>query len=119
MPIRPPDQVITHRIEMGRREREMLESVIASYSFNKVATPVVAGMSDVSFMVVLAGLVSALFPNIVIPTGIDTMDELVDALVSGYKQARANNPDDTFDISNRDFIQYLFEEGTLLGRIFT
>jgi hypothetical protein len=87
MPIRPPDKVVTHRIELGRREREMIESVIASYSFNRVATPVVAGMSDVSFMVVLGSILTAFYPNIVIPTGVEQADEILNAIITGIKES--------------------------------
>lgn len=119
MPIRPPDQVITHRIELGKRDREILESVVAAYSFNRVTTPIVSGMSDVSFMVVLASLLSFAFPEIVIPRGIEQVDDVVDAIVNGIKENRKRNPENTFDITDRGFWQYLFEEGTIVGRLFT
>lgn len=97
----------------------MVESALMGYNFNRVATPVVAGMSDVSFMLVVAGLMSAIFPEIIIPKGIEQADEIIDAIVQGIQQNRERNPDDTFDISDRGFWQYLFEEGTIAGRIFT
>jgi hypothetical protein len=87
MPIRPPDKVVTHRIELGRREREMAESVIAAYGFNQVTTPVVAGMSDVSFMVVLGSILTIFFPNIVIPTGVEQADEILNAILTGIKES--------------------------------
>jgi len=101
------------------KEREMVESALMGYNFNKVATPVVAGMSDISFMFVVAGIMSSIFPEIIIPKGIEQTDEIIDAIVQGIQQNRERNPDDTFDISERGFWQYLFEEGTILGRVFT
>lgn len=119
MPRAKSDSYVTHRIELGVKEREMVESALMGYNFNRVATPVVAGMSDVSFMLVVAGLMSAIFPEIIIPKGIEQADEIIDAIVQGIQQNRERNPDDTFDISDRGFWQYLFEEGTIAGRIFT
>lgn len=121
MPRLPVDgkKVVEHRITFGTKEREFIEGAIAAYQFNRVTTPIVAGMSDVSFMVVLAGILTAIYPEIIIPTGVSTIDEIIDAIIQGIKQNRENNPGDTFDVGDRSFLQYLFEEGTLLGRIFT
>jgi len=43
-----PDEIIRHEIVLGRTEREMMETVIAGITFNRVATPAVALLSDVS-----------------------------------------------------------------------
>jgi hypothetical protein len=43
-----PTQVIVHRIELQTKERELIESAVLAYQFNKVATPVVALLSDVT-----------------------------------------------------------------------
>ena len=37
MPRRPSDSVVTHRIELGVKEREHLESVVAPFQFVRVA----------------------------------------------------------------------------------
>lgn len=50
MPKVSPDQVIRHEIVFGRADRELLESAIMAYQFNRVATPLVAGLSDVTFV---------------------------------------------------------------------
>ena len=121
MPRLPVDgeRVVEHRITFGTKERDMIEGALAAYQFNRVTTPIVAGMSDISFMVVVAGILTAIFPEIIIPTGVSTIDEVIDAIVAGIKQNREANPDNTFDIQDRGFWQYLFEEATILGRIFT
>ena len=87
MPTRKPDQVITHRVELGAYERERLDSLIAAQSFNKVATPIVAGMSDVSFMVVLAGLLTLWGVPIVMPTGSEANEpqKVVSAIQAGVE----------------------------------
>ena len=90
MPRLPVDgkKVIEHRITLGTKERQMLESALLGYNFNKISTPIVAGVSDVSFMLVVASVASILFPNIVIPTGVEQADEVSKAILDGIKQAR-------------------------------
>jgi hypothetical protein len=85
MPRLPVDgkRVIEHRITFGTKEREMIDSAIAAYQFNKVATPVVAGMSDVSFMVALAGLLALYFPDINIPVDPKDPGVVVDSIQAG------------------------------------
>ena len=89
MPRLPVDgkKVIEHRITFGTKERDMLEGALGGYQFNKVATPVVAGMSDVSFMITLAGILAIYFPAIVIPTGKETMEEIIQAITQGVQDS--------------------------------
>ena len=83
MPRAKADNVVIHRIELGGKEREFVEGALAAFQFNRVATPIVAGMSDVSFMVVFASLMTLFFPNIVIPTGVSSVEEVVTAILDG------------------------------------
>jgi len=85
MPSRRPDKVITHRIELGRYERERLDNMMMAYNFNKISSPMVAGMSDVSFMLTLGALLTIMFPSIVIPWGAKTTAEVVEAVEKGIK----------------------------------
>jgi len=50
---------VIHRIELGGREREMADTVIAAFAFNRVANPIVAALSDVSFLVFVGGILAA------------------------------------------------------------
>jgi len=75
------------RHTLGTKERMLLEQFVNAQSFNKIATPVVAGMSDVSFMLVLGSILTAFFPNIVIPAGVESIDEIISAIVNGIKDA--------------------------------
>ena len=50
MPKPKPDNVVRHEFVLGRVERELAESAITSYQINRVMTPLVAGVSDVTFM---------------------------------------------------------------------
>jgi len=88
LPRAKSDSYVTHRIELGVKEREMVEAALMGYNFNRVATPVVAGMSDVSFMLVVGSILTIFFPNIVIPSGVDQVDEIIKAIITGVEQAR-------------------------------
>lgn len=59
MPKPKPTQVIRHEIVLGRSEKEMIEGVIGAYQFNRVSTPVVAALSDVSFLIFLGSVLAA------------------------------------------------------------
>jgi hypothetical protein len=59
MPRSKPKETIVHRIELGSWERTRLEGMADAYNFNKIATPTVAGLSDVSFVLLLGGLLAA------------------------------------------------------------
>ena len=50
MPKPKPDQVIRHEIVLGRSERELIEGALVAYQVNKISTPLVALISDVSAM---------------------------------------------------------------------
>jgi len=58
MPRLPVDgkKVQELRITFGTKEREMIESAVTGYSFNRVATPTVSLLSDVSALTAFAGL---------------------------------------------------------------
>jgi len=43
-----PTQVIVHRLELQTKERDLLESAVMAYQFNKVAVPVVSLLKDVT-----------------------------------------------------------------------
>ena len=92
MPRLPVDgtRVREIRLTLGTKERELLDSAINSFQFNQIATPTVSLMSDVSGMIVLAGLLKIVLPNLVLPTGEEvTQQEVVDAI----QQAIAESSD--------------------------
>lgn len=55
-----PDKTIVHRIELQQKERELLEGALLAYTVNRVATPTVALLSDVSGMIALGGILGAI-----------------------------------------------------------
>ena len=48
MPKVKPDNVVRHEIVLGRSEREILDTLVTATAANRVLTPVVALLSDVS-----------------------------------------------------------------------
>ena len=90
MPRLPVDgkKVIEHRITLGTKERELLDSAVNAFQFNQIATPSVALMSDVSGMIVFASALAIFFPDIVIPTGEASMDEVTNAINTGIKEGQ-------------------------------
>ena len=57
MPKPKPTQVIRHEIVFGRKESAMLDSAMSAYTFNKIATPAVNLMNDVTGMYVFVNLI--------------------------------------------------------------
>ena len=48
MPKPKPDNIIRHEIVLGRADRELLDTAVTAYPANRVLTPLVALVSDVS-----------------------------------------------------------------------
>ena len=59
MPKPKPDEIVRHEIVLGRTEREMMETVIAGITFNRVATPTVALLSDASALAAIVLILEA------------------------------------------------------------
>ena len=59
MPIPKPDQIIRHQLVLGRTERELLEGISAAYATNRIMTPLVSLLSDVSAMTTLFVMLEA------------------------------------------------------------
>ena len=55
MPKPKPDQVIRHEIVLGRSERELISDGLLAYQVNRISTPLVALLSDVSAMGLIFG----------------------------------------------------------------
>lgn len=85
MPRAKADNVVIHRIEFGGKERELLEGALVAFQFNRVSTPIIAGMSDVSFMLTLGALLTFFYPDIVLPKAEDGMDAVAEAISTGIK----------------------------------
>ena len=117
MPRSKPKETIVQRVELGSWERQRLDGIVDAWIFNRVSTPVVAGMSDVSFMIVLGGILTLWFPEIVLPTGEAKAGEVIDAIKVGVQagidraeEERAMTGEATLDDSTggRDFLGRLY-----------
>ena len=56
MPKPKPDEVIRHEIVLGKSEREMIRDTLGAYQFNKISSPIVAGLSDVTFVLTVSAI---------------------------------------------------------------
>ena len=66
MPRLPVDgtKVIEHRITLGGKEREVLESAMTAYSFRNVADPVVKAINDNTTLLLIAALLGLTLPSV-------------------------------------------------------
>ena len=71
MPKLPPDQVIRHEVVLGRAEREMIRNTVESIQFRNFSSPIVAGLSDVTFTATIAGLLAILLGKALDDLGLD------------------------------------------------
>ena len=131
MPRAKADNVVIHRIEFGGKERELLEGATAAWQFNRISTPIVAALSDVSFLVFVGGLLAAYkiideeyWKSISgsFSDAATTASEVANGIIGGIENAQRKRRE-TGEwaegvIDDRGLIQFLFEEGTILGRIF-
>jgi len=87
MPKPKPDQVIRHEIVFGRSERELIEGALVAYQVNRIATPAVALLSDVSAMsIVLTALGTYLgFKYSIGSLAIDTTQDLINDFQNQYE----------------------------------
>ena len=84
MPKVKPDNVVRHEIVLGRADRELLEGAIAAYQINKISTPLVALLSDVSALLALATILEAAGIIDFIPNSI--RQGIEDGLYSSYQE---------------------------------
>ena len=94
-----PDQVIRHEIVLGRSERELISDGLLAYQFNRVSTPLVALLSDVSAMGLILGALGTYygFKFEIIPGAYDTGLELLNDFrtqLEAYRQSAENLADD-------------------------
>jgi len=65
MPRLPVDgkKVVEHRITLGAKERQLLESAETAYSFRNVSTPIITAINDNTTLLLIAGLLGLALPN--------------------------------------------------------
>ena len=87
MPKPKPDNVVRHEIVFGRSERDLLEGALIAYQVNRISTPLVALLSDVSAMtIVFTALGTYLgFKFEVFQGGYADMTSLVNDFINQYE----------------------------------
>ena len=95
MPKPKPDQVIRHEIVFGRSERDLIEGALVAYQVNRIATPAVALISDISAMaIVFSALGTYLgFKFEIFQGGYSDMIGLLNDFQSQYAAFKATLPD--------------------------
>jgi hypothetical protein len=94
MPKPKPDQVIRHEIVFGRSERELIEGALVAYQVNKVATPLVALISDVSAMTFIFSIIGGyLGIKYVVSPGLNEVGEIYDDFRNQLDAARETGVD--------------------------
>mgnify|MGYP006129285089 CR=1 FL=1 len=89
MPKPKPDQVIRHEIVFGRSERELIEGALVAYQVNKIATPAVALLSDVSAMGFVFGIIGGVLGiKYVIAPGLTDVGEIYQDFKNQYDAAK-------------------------------
>jgi hypothetical protein len=90
MPRLPVDgkKVIEHRITLGTKERELLDSLTTSIAFKNVATPAVSLLSDVTGMIIFVGLMNEFFGLNIELGGVTDVDELMEAVKVAAENTR-------------------------------
>lgn len=89
-----PNQIIRHEYVLGKVERQMLEQTSTAYSINRVMNPIVAALSDVSFVATILSLYGVYlgFKWDLGSRGLDlaktTVSELIGDFQDGYKEVK-------------------------------
>jgi len=81
----PPNQVIELRISLQDKQIEQLDSFITSYQINRILTPIVTLMNDVTGMIVLLTLAASLgFAGIVFVFQVTTPTEDMHVILTDF-----------------------------------
>lgn len=119
MPKPKPDQVIRHEIVFGRSERDLIEGALVAYQVNRIATPAVALISDVSAMaIVFSALGTYLgFKFEIFQGGYATGVELVNDFQNQYSAFKETLPDIQGVQQAAQGVQQAAEEAAISGFI--
>ena len=91
-------KIIVHRIEFQQKERELLQTVASAYTANRILTPTVALMSDVSGMITLAAMLATV--GIIIDLSGLNGESSVAELMERFQTATINEQATFFGIPN-------------------
>lgn len=99
MPKPKPDQTIRHEISLSRPTQDLLSDAVVAYQINKVATPLVSLLSDVSAMALVAGFLETLGVINIIPD--NTIKQIKDGIWEEFEPAM-EAIDSAFDIGEAE-----------------
>ena len=90
-PKRKPDNVVRHEFVLGRSERQLVSDATLAYQINKISTPLVALLSDVSAMgLIFAGIGTYYgFKFDVIPSAAQSTADLFNDFYGQYQAHKA------------------------------
>ena len=71
MPKLPPNEIIRHELVLGKAERELFRNTLEAYQFNRIADPIVKGLSDVTFTATVAALLALVLGRALDDLGLD------------------------------------------------
>ena len=104
-----PDRVVVHRIELQQFERNLIEQAATAYSINKILTPAVDLMKDVSGMIVFASLLTyiGIKVNMSGITSNSSMANVVERIDDAFRLAREQK---NLQSVPKGFIDSFFEQ---------
>jgi hypothetical protein len=101
MPKPKPNQIIRHEIVLGRTERELIESGLTAYSINKISTPLVALLSDVSAMTLIFSAIAGILGwKFILSPGLTEAGELYNDFINQYDAWKAAGGNTTEVVSD-------------------
>ena len=84
-----PKETIEYVIRLQDKERQMVESAIGAYQVNRIMTPIVTLLNDVTGMATLLGLLAAFYGFVFYADEGMSSAELIDAFTTQREQAIA------------------------------
>tara|TARA_R110000787_G_scaffold70102_2_gene155841 strand:+ start:79 stop:468 length:390 start_codon:yes stop_codon:yes gene_type:complete len=94
LPKPKPDQVIRHEIVFGRSERDLIEGALVAYQVNKIATPAVALISDISAMTLIFSIIAGYLGwEFIVSPGLTEIGQIYTDFNAQYQAYKQANPD--------------------------
>lgn len=115
MPKRKPDQVINFRVELQDHERKILDNYLTASSINGFMEAL-DKLTSFENLYIIATVLELITGKEILPGTPNDVIEIIDAIrneLPAAGEAASEYLDD------RSFLRFMFEEGTLLGRLFT
>lgn len=106
MPRSKPSKCEEIRVTLGTKERMMAEELIQAQSFNQIATPIVAAISDVSFWITLGTLLALFGITVLEPKNTEDVRSWQDAIRAGIVEARREGKEGDLAGLGETFIKY-------------